>query len=274
MGTHVLVTGARGKTGREVVRHLNDSTGTTVRAGSSIPATDDDAVRFDWHDPATWPAAVDGIDAIYLVRPDLPDAPDLVAGLVDVARGAHVVLLSEQGAEELPRDSWAPRVEAAVTERATSWTLLRPSWFHQVFTDHRFYLDAVRAGELRLPSGGAGIAWVDTRDIAAVAVAALHSPEQHAGHAYPLTGPASVPLDTVAAQLSRTLGREIRAVDPAPEDELAGLGSWEREIIADLYDRVRRGRFGVVTDDIRRVTRRGARTIAAFITENADAWTA
>jgi uncharacterized protein YbjT (DUF2867 family) len=274
MGTHILVTGARGKTGREAVRQLRDSSGVVVRSGSSRPATDDDAVRFDWHDRSTWSPAVEGVDAVYLVRPDLPDAPTLVADLADLAGDAHIVLLSEQGAEELGPNGWARRVEAAVTERAARWTLLRPSWFHQVLTDRRFYFDSVRAGELRLPSGGQGIAWVDARDIAAVAVAAIRSPERHAGQAYTLTGPESVPLDVVAGHLSRVLDRQVQAVDPPVEDELDGLNAWEREIVADLYERVRRGRFGLVTDDVRAVTGRPARGIEAFITEHASVWAA
>lgn len=274
MSKQVLVTGARGKTGREVVRQLAEDSGIRVRSGSSRPALEDAAVRFDWHDRATWASTIEGVDAVYLVRPDLPDAPKLVADLVDLADGAHIVLLSEQGADELTPDSWASRVEAAVTERAARWTLLRPSWFHQVLTDRRFYLDSVRAGELRLPSGGQGIAWVDARDIAAVAVAALRSPDRHAGQAYTLTGPESVPLNVVAGHLSRVLGRQVRAVDPPAEDELDGLGAWEREIVADLYKRVQRGRFGLVTDDVRAVTGRPARGIEAFITEHAGSWAA
>jgi hypothetical protein len=134
MGTHILITGARGKTGREVVRMLRDSSGVVVRSGTSRPVTEDDTVRFDWHDRATWAPAVAGADAVYLMRPDLPDAPHLVADVVDLAEDAHIVLLSEQGAEELAPDSWARRVETAVTEHAARWTLLRPSWFHQVLT--------------------------------------------------------------------------------------------------------------------------------------------
>jgi uncharacterized protein YbjT (DUF2867 family) len=274
MGTHILVTGARGKTGREVARMLRDSSGVVVRSGTSRPVTEDDTVRFDWHDRATWAPAVAGADAVYLMRPDLPDAPHLVADVVDLAEDAHIVLLSEQGAEELAPDSWASRVEAAVTERAARWTLLRPSWFHQVLTDRRYYLDSVRAGELRMPSGGQGIAWVDARDIAAVAVAAIRSPDEHAGRAYTLTGPESVPLAVVAERLSSVAGRQVRAVDPPAEGELDGLGPWEREIVADLYERVRRGRFGLVTDDVRAVTGRPARSIEAFIREHADVWAA
>lgn len=48
----------------------------------------------------------------------------------------------------------------------------------------------------------------------------------------------------------------------------------EREIDADLYDRVRRGRFGLVTDDVRPVIGRRARDSEAFISEHSDAWSA
>ena len=274
MSMHVLVTGGRGKTGREVVRQLAGSADVTVRSGSSQPPADAGGIRFDWHDRGSWAPALDGVDAVYLMRPDLPDAPKLVADLVDLAGDAHIVLLSEQGADELAADEWAPSVEAAVTEQAARWTLLRPSWFHQVLTDARLYLDSIRGGALRLPSGGQGIAWIDARDIAAVAVAALRSPDEHAGRAYTLTGPESVPIDEVAAHLSSVTGRPVRAVDPSPEGELDGLGPWEREIIADLYDRVRRGRFGLVTDDVRAVTGRPPRDIESFITEHASVWTA
>jgi hypothetical protein len=81
-------------------------------------------------------------------------------------------------------------------------------------------------------------------------VAALRSTDEHVGRGYTPTGPESVPIDVIAAHLSRVLARPMRAVDPAPKEELDGLDPWEREIYADLYERVRRGRFGLVTGDL------------------------
>ncbi|WP_299847548.1 NAD(P)H-binding protein [uncultured Paracoccus sp.] len=181
----ILVTGARGKTGREVVRLLAATSGITLRAGASQPGTLTGAanvqpVRFDWSDPQSWPAAVDGVDAIYLMRPDLPEADFLIASLIALAPGSHIVLLSEQGADRLPDGDWVRRVERAVEGAAQSWTILRPNWFQQDLTDPRFYLDAIRQGrQLPMPSAGASIAWVDARDIAAVAVTALLDPAAH-----------------------------------------------------------------------------------------------
>ena len=254
----ILVTGARGKTGREVVTRL---AGVDVRKGSSQP---DAQTPFDWADPTTWPGAVGNADAIYLMRPDVPDAPELVAGLVSEAPDAHVVLLSEQGAGTLPEKHWARRVEDAVTGRAGSWTLLRPSWFHQVLTDPRFYADAIRTDRvLSLPSGGAPIAWVDARDIAAVAVAALRAPAEHHGRAYTLTGPAALPVADVAAELSARLGHEIRADDPPPAVE--NQDQWTTDILVDLYERVRAGGFAEVSTAVEEVTGTPPISMAEFI---------
>ena len=58
------------------------------------------------------------------------------------------------------------RAEAAVRRGGRDWTILRPSWFMQVFTDPRFYLDEVpETGELRFSSGGRPVAWIDARAV-------------------------------------------------------------------------------------------------------------
>jgi uncharacterized protein YbjT (DUF2867 family) len=264
----VLVTGARGKTGRAVVDHLRHDPEVVVLEGSSQPGA---RTPFSWDDPATWPATT--ADAVYLMRPDIPDAPDRVAGFVDVNPRAHVVLLSEQGAGELPAGHWARRVEDAVVARAGSWTLLRPSWFHQVLTDPRFYRDDIRDNRvLSLPSGGGRIAWVDALDIAAVAVAALLAPAEHHGRAYPLTGPAAVAVADVAADLSARLGDTVRADDPPPARAVEGLDPWTTDILVDLYERVRTGGFAEVSPVVERVTGRPPTSIGEFIAANLDHW--
>ncbi|MFN3132427.1 SDR family oxidoreductase [Roseibium sp.] len=52
------------------------------------------------------------------------------------------------------------------------WTILRPSWFMQNFSEGGF-LDDVLAGEVSAPDSGAGEPWVDLEDVADIAVAAL-----------------------------------------------------------------------------------------------------
>jgi uncharacterized protein YbjT (DUF2867 family) len=273
----VLVTGVRGKTGREVAAQLARRRGVTVRGGSSSPdrigSSGVSPVKFDWAQPDSWADAVDDVDAIYVMRPDIEDAPARVAQLVAAApRAARVVLLSEMGAEHLAPDAWVSAVERAVISGGRPWTVLRPSWFQQVLTDQRFYRDdIVDRDVLAIPSGGAALSWVDARDIAAVAVEALTAP-RHDGATYTISGPAALGVAEVARLLSAALRRPVRALDPRPADAVAGLSPWLAEVVGDVYERTRAGAFGEVTDDVSRVTGRPARSIAAFIAEHTAAW--
>jgi uncharacterized protein YbjT (DUF2867 family) len=168
---------------------------------------------------------------------------------------------------------WARRVEEAVTGRAAGWTLLRPSWFHQVLTDPRFYRDDIRVDRLlRLPSGGAPIAWVDARDIAAVAVAAVLSPAEHDRQAYTITGPAAVPLRAIGDELSARLGTLVRTDDPPPGQMVEGLDAWTTDILLDLYHRVRAGGFAERSPVVQRITGRRPRSVSEFIAANLDEW--
>ncbi len=84
--TRVLITGVRGKTGAPLAQRLAGRDGVHVLGGSSDPLTVTiDGIRataLSWDDPSGWLAATDGVDAVFVVRPDRPDAPDLVAGVV------------------------------------------------------------------------------------------------------------------------------------------------------------------------------------------------
>ena len=132
--TRVLVTGVRGKTGLPLAELLVARRGVEVLGGSSRPSTVTiDGVHpaaFSWDEPSGWATAVDDIDAVYVVRPDRADAPDLVGALLaETSPRTRVVLLSERDADYTGPDGWAPRAERAVRDSGRAWTILRPSWF-------------------------------------------------------------------------------------------------------------------------------------------------
>lgn len=268
----VLVTGVRGKTGAPLAELLAARADVEVLGGSSDPTTVSLAgvrpTAFSWDDPAAWPAATEAIDAVYVVRPDRADAPELVGALLDVVpAGAHVVLLSEQAADQVGPDGWAVRVERAVRDGSRSWTVLRPSWFMQVFTDPRSYRDQLtEAGELPFASGGASVAWIDARDIAAVAERALLD-DGHAGAVHELTGPASLSLPRTAQLLGLGLGRPVVHREQSVEDAVAGTEGFEQELTAITFQRVRAGVFAGVTDTVERLTGRPARSLQAFLAD-------
>src|ERR671912_869476 len=217
----VLVTGVRGKTGVALAELLVARPDVEVCGGSSRPsAVTMDGVRptaFSWDDPSGWAAATEGVDAVYIVRPDRADAPELIGALLAATPRTRVVLLSEQDADSIPPDGWAPRAERAVRDSDHDWTILRPNWFMQVFTDPRYYRDPILAGSLSFSSGGAAVAWIDARDIAAVVERTLLEPG-HTGKTYELSGPEALTLPQTVELLSTAIGRPVVHVEQTIEE--------------------------------------------------------
>ena len=227
----------------------------------------DRPVALSWDEPAGWPAALVGIDAIYLVRPDRRDAPELVASLLAVTDEAtRVVLLSEQDADRTGSGGWAPRVERAVRDSGRAWTILRPSWFMQVFSDERYYPDLLtRGGELAFPSAGERVAWIDARDIAAVAEHALLD-AAHDGQVHEITGPEALTLARTVELLS-VGGQPIVHRDVSVDEAVRDEQGFQRELDTVTFERVRGGSFATVTGTVEQVTGRPPRSLPAFVRE-------
>ncbi len=272
-GTRVLVTGVRGTTGTPVARRLTER-GHEVRGGSSDPSRvrlpGVVPTRFSWDDPAGWGPALADVDAVFVVRPDRADAPELVRALLARADpSTHLVLLSERAADRTGPDGWAVRTEAALREGRQPWTVLRPSWFMQVLTDDRFFRGDVTAGRLPFPGGDARLAWIDAEDIAAVAAAALVG-DGHVGEVLELTGPESLSLPETAELLGRSLGRPVVHADLGVDEALEGTDGFQRALDELTYRRVRAGDFAPATDTVARVVGRQAGTLDAFLRR--EAW--
>ncbi|WP_336921839.1 NAD(P)H-binding protein [Aquipuribacter sp. SD81] len=268
----VLLTGARGTTSVPLAALLARQGDVEVLGGSSRPeAVDLEGVtptRLSWDDPAGWPAALDGVDAVYVVLPIRSDAPEILRDvLADVDPGTRVVLLSERNADDGGPDGWTVRAERAVRDSGLPWTVLRPSWFMQVLTDPRFFGDAVRQdGELPFADGGAPVAWIDARDIAAVAERALVS-DGLLGRVLELSGPESLTLRETAARLAAAAGRPVSHRSTSVEEAVAGSDGFERALSAYTFERVAAGRFAEVTGTVAEVTGRPARSLGQYLHE-------
>ena len=184
MKDNILVLGGKGKTGRKVAERLTKLSH-NVRIGSRS-----ESPAFDWQDTSTWPAALKGMDKVYITfQPDLavPGALDAIGGLVKEAKRSGIkklVLLSGKGERE------AELCEQVVIHSSIEYTIVRASWFNQNFSES-FFLDPILAGHVALPQAQAKVPYVDTDDIADVVVAAL-TDDSHNGQIYELTGPRKV----------------------------------------------------------------------------------
>ncbi len=214
--SRVLVTGALGNVGREVVSACV-ARGLVVRAaGRSVSKLLEkfphgEAARFDFVDRATWPEALAGVDYIFLLRPPpLGDMDVTLNPFVTAAFGAgvrHVVFLSVAGADRM---KWVPhrKVELHLQAQCADWTVLRPGFFAQNLGD-AYRRDIVEDDRLYVPASQGRVAFLDVRDVGAVAAKIFDNPEPFRGKALTLTGPDAVTFEQVAVLLGQVLGRAI-----------------------------------------------------------------
>ncbi len=270
----ILVTGATGKSGSRVVKQLR-AKGLPVRAA----ARHGEQV-FDWTDSGTWDAALEGARSAYIVQ---LDGTVLVRQFVEraVKHGLRrVVLASGRGIDNPNYATDTSGIldglldsEAAVRESGLEWSITRPGWFAQNFSEG-FFADYIRAGELRLPAGDGAVSFVDAEDIAAVVVAAL-TEDKHNGQIYELSGPKALNLAEAVATISEHAGREIRYVPLSVEDYIAelvaaGLSPEDAKAFADMVEPIRNGTDEYLSDGVQRALGRPARTFAEFAKSTAE----
>ena len=282
----ILVTGSTGKVGQQLVAALKTK-GAAFKALArseasfkALTALGVETVKGDLGDPASMKAALQGVDKLFLLS-SASHFDRLEIGAIDAARAAgvkHVVKLSTGGAGG---DSPNPllrahaRAERALEDSGLAFTILRPTFFMQNWV--AFFSQGIKAGQPVYVNAGEGrLAWIDTRDVAGVATAALTEPG-HEGFVYDLTGPEALSYGEVAARLGKLLGRDVAYVpvpDSAAFQAMKGMGmdSWYAYGMVTLHQGVRRGMAEPTTGTVELVTSGAPRSIDAFLKESLGAF--
>ncbi|WP_310717172.1 NAD(P)H-binding protein [Streptomyces lydicus] len=269
----LLVLGGTGKTGGRIARRLK-AAGLPVRTASRTGGD----VHFDLDDPASWTPALDGVTAAYLVEPSLSASTDhraRIPRLVTEAVTAGVrrlVLLSAPRAGEDGHPLHA--AEQAVRGSGVDWTILRPQWFAQNFSEGP-WRPGILTGTLALPTGDGRTPFVDAEDIAEVAVAAL-TEDCHSGRVYDLTGPRAISFGEAAGLIARATGRTIHHVDVDPaafieRQVAAGAAPDVARLLTDLLVSIASGSGAALSDGVERALGRPPRAFETFVTETASA---
>ncbi|MFB6693335.1 NmrA family NAD(P)-binding protein [Streptomyces virginiae] len=235
-------------------------------------------VRYaDAADPDSLRTAFEGASRLFLTMANGPAQVELETRAVDMAAHAgveHVVKISAPAAEPdspvaVSRGHHA--VEQHLRALGLSHTVLRPYAFMQNLLR---LAPGVAQGAILGAMGEAPCNYIDCRDIADVAAAALTRPDI-AGGTYALTGPEAVTHGELARRISILTGHRIRYVNLAP-DELrdhlvrsARMPAWLADHVTEIQQ-LAVARPEHPNDTVSRILGRPPRTLDAFLHEHRD----
>ena len=275
----ILVTGATGNVGSELVRALADA-GEPVRGlirddsrRARLPDGTEAAVG-DLNDPDSLGAALEGVRGVHLLAgyAGLPSALERMRA----AGVERVTLQSSSAAPDGDTTNAVARyhIESEATIRASglAWTFLQPNSF---MSNTLEWAEPLRTGDVvTAPFAGVRVATIDPRDIAAVAATALTTGGLD-GRSLRLSGPESLLAAERLAILGSVLDRDLRLEPQSDEDARAEMSAAMPAEYVDAFFR-----FFVdgdldesqVLPTVAEVLGRPPRTFRAWAEEHADAF--
>ncbi len=209
----ILVTGATGNVGRNVVAQLL-AEGVQVRAltrdpGAARLPAEVEVFAGDLQAPESLPAALDGVERAFLF-PVFGALEGFLQAAVAAQLRQVVLLSSSFSAGSLSELNEVGRrhaaCEQAVLDSGLPWTFVRPVNF--MANDLSWAAQIQAQGVVRGAYGEARTVPIDERDVAAAAVAALLD-ERHLGQAYTLSGGQALTQAERVGIIGSVLGREL-----------------------------------------------------------------
>ncbi|MCA3693188.1 SDR family oxidoreductase [Aquidulcibacter sp.] len=273
----ILVIGANGTVGTELVRLLSDQGHDVVRATSRAPTSAQEA-HLNLITGEGLATVFAGIDAAFLLSPPgYTNQNELLNPVIDqaVASGVQkLVLMTAMGANA---DEAAPfrKVERHLEQSGLAYNIIRPNWFMQNF--HTFWIQGIlEQGKVLLPVGKAKGSFIDARDIAAV-VSVLLTQRDRDNQDFDLTGGEALDHDEVAALLSNATGRTIVYEEISDEAMLAqllatGLPTDYAHFLITILGFFKAGYSEAITPAVETITGTKPRAFAAYAQDFKDAW--
>ncbi len=277
----ILVTGATGNIGGEIVRLLKEKNADFVAATSSRSIDGVDSVALNFADTQSLEAAMQGISTLFMVLANHPDMITWGKNVIDTAKKCgvkHIVRSSgslADGNSSIVVRKVLAETDQYLKESGIDYTITAPDFFMQNFIN--FHGDDYKNGALYLPAGDGKVAWVDVRYIAAVNVDVLLNPEKYRNQTLTITGPKALSYAEAVALLNDALSKDAKYVAVSDEDAIKAMTEMKfPEFLIDLMIElnlcIREGFAEETATTVKDITGNDAILFEQFVQDNKGAW--
>lgn len=229
----VLVTAARGKTGRRVIGALQQqSPDISIRALSrgEFEGKGIETIAGDMDDPAVRIRAVAGMDVVIHYSPPMhPREVAMGTGMIDAAASAGVprfifISVIHPEIEDLLNHQAKLRIESHLINSGLQWTVLRPQHYFQNVD----VCGAVSQAALMVPyPPETRLGHVDMNDLAD-AVATVATGTNHAYATYDIASPEHLTASELCATITDESGVTVTPREIRPADVVAHISAHHR----------------------------------------------
>ncbi|KZL06747.1 NAD(P)H azoreductase [Pseudovibrio axinellae] len=278
----ILVTGATGTIGSEILRLFAERRSPDIRAlvhnpnkVGQVKAHGAIPVVGGFEDKEALVSATTGVKTIILITPADAAAVDQASNVIKAAQASGVQRIVRVSA--IKADPHGPtnntrahgKTEAELIESGLNYVILRPNLFMQ-----NLFMAADQITQQRqysFATGEGSMGMVDTRDVAACAVTCALT-DQWDGRVYELTGPEPLSYVDVAKILSEQWGKPTQYQPVAPEEiykwiKSAGWGEWMAALARDYGRAYAMGWGNFTTPHIQEITGAKPRSFRQFTQE-------
>lgn len=229
MEKKILVIGATGNIGKEIVKLLKTKNANFVAGTTKLQVIEGvETIQLDLADKNSLVKAMKGITTLFMLLPSHQDLVQFGDNLIDAAKISGI-----------------------------NYTITAPSAFMQNFSTSM--LSSYNAGAIYNSLGNGKLAWVDTRDIAAINIEVLLNPEKYVGQALKITGSEVFSYEEAVNRMNKILGKETQYIDiPHEAASKAMKDMFFPDFIVDLLislnEGIKQGHFLESTDTIEKIT--------------------
>ena len=282
MSRKILITGATGNIASLVIPQLLER-GLAVRAlvrdrskASDLEAQGVELVEGDFSNQEALEEAAEGVDAILAITPPNPDAVQQGRNILEAAKKSgnpfYLRISAIKAAPDAPQDNGKLHYQSDqdLIDSGLPYAILRPHYFMQNLF---MTLETIKTeGNMYMGMGDGKLGMIDVRDIADCAAAILIDPQDHIGKIYTPTGPEVISLGKIAEVFSEKLGKQVSYVQIGLDDVYnaileSGWGEWGAEVMKGYSKAYSEGWGDFVTDDVKTITGKPARSFNEFYDE-------
>lgn len=279
---NILITGATGNIGTELVHYLGKSdieseifvaVRNVERSRKKFLNLSNSSFRyFDFKNEKSFDTAFKDIDLLFLLRPPhISEVDTYFRPFLESVKNNgidKIVFLSVQGAEKskvIPHN----KIERLIKSMGFRYIFVRPSYFMQNLTT-TLLPELQKTRTITLPSGRAKFNWIDVKNIGEISAILIKSFDTYENKAYEITGTENKNFQEVAEVLSKTIGVKFhfKSINPISfyfKKRKDGIESGFALVMTLLHFLPRLQKEPIISDNFYRLTGKKPTTLEEFI---------